>query len=126
MYWIWDNLGTCALTESCTPEGVVIVDVRDLLDNNKADLEAVKMRITLVQNLMSAGFKVCVRCIAGMSRSNLIACAAMTAFSFHDWDYCWDQVKKKCPRANENTGFIEVVKKALLESGVDRKRLYYE
>ena len=128
MFELWkDRLATCSLLESCTPEGWIIVDVRDLIDGKGNDVEKVKMKIILISNLLSVGQKVVVRCIAGMSRSNTIACAAMVCMiPTHDWTYHWEKIQKKCPRAFANLEFTDTVKKALLEIGVERRLLYYE
>jgi protein-tyrosine phosphatase len=126
MYKIWDNLATCNLLESCTPEGWIIVDVRDLDDGKDNEVEQVKMKIMIVSNLMASGQKVVVRCLAGMSRSNTIACAAMMMMgNGRTWDHWWKKIEKACPRARQNLAFVDIVKKALLELGVDRDRMYY-
>lgn len=127
MYKILENLATCSLFENCTPEGWIVVDVRDLKDGPANDIEAVKMKIMIVANLMASGQKVVVRCLAGMSRSNTIACASMMMINLdHTWDYYWHKVEKKCPRARQNLEFVDAVKKALSEMCVERKRLFYD
>ncbi len=115
------------MLESYTEEGVIIVDVRDLRDSGENSVEAVKKKIILVSNLLACGEKVIVRCMAGMSRSNTIACSAMMLFTMdHSWDHNWHVIEKACPRARQNLSFVDIVKKALLEIGVERKRLYYD
>jgi protein-tyrosine phosphatase len=127
MYKIWENLATCNLLESLTPEGWIVVDVRDLKDGKDNSVEAVKIKIAMIGNLMSSGQKICVRCLAGMSRSNTIACASMMVVNIdHTWDHFWHIVEKACPRARQNLDFVDTVKKALEEMGVERKRLYYD
>jgi predicted protein tyrosine phosphatase len=127
VYWIWNNLGTCNMLESYTEEGVIIVDVRDLNDSAENTVEAVKKKITLVGNLLACGERVIVRCLAGMSRSNSIACGAMMLFTReHGWNHYWHVVEKACPRARQNLEFVDTVKKALEEIGVDKKRLFYD
>jgi protein-tyrosine phosphatase len=122
-----DRLATCSLLESLTPEGWIIYDVRDLIDGNGNDIKKIKEKIITLSNLLSIGHKVCVRCIAGMSRSNTIACAAMLMINQnHDWEYHWEFVKEKCPRTFVNLDFTDEVKQALLEIGINRKLLYYE
>lgn len=121
-----DNLATCSLLESCTPEGWLIFDVRDLVDGGANDVEILKLKISTVANLIASGYKVCIRCLAGMSRSNSIACAAMMLFTLdHTWDHFWHEIEKVCPRARQNMDFVDIVKKALLELGVQKERLYY-
>lgn len=130
MYEIWkDHLATCNLLESMTPDGWIIVDVRDLKDGTNNDIEAIKVKIEVIANLLSIGQKVTVRCCGGISRSNTIACAVMTFmlnFEGRDFDYHWGKVKKACPRALINRGFLDEVKVALKELGVDEKKLYYD
>lgn len=127
MYEIWNNLATCGLMESCTPEGWLIVDVRDLRDSGENSVEAIKKKIVIIANLLSSGEKVCVRCVAGQSRSNSIACAVMTYMTqARDWNYMWEKVREKCPRAFANLEFQDIVKKALLELGVSKERVYLE
>jgi protein-tyrosine phosphatase len=126
MFKILENLATCNLIEGLTPEGWIIVDVRDLNDGPENSVEAIKAKIAIIINLMASGQKVCVRCLAGMSRSNTLACASMMLFSWeHTWDHYWRIVEKACPRARQNLGFVDMVKKALLEMGVQKERLYY-
>lgn len=127
MFKIWENLATCNLLESYTPEGWIIFDVRDLNDSAENTIEALKIKIVLIANLMASGQKVVVRCMAGMQRSNTMACAAMMLFTMdHSWDHNWHVIEKACPRARQNLPFVDIVKKALLEIGVERKRLYYD
>lgn len=115
------------MLESFTPEGWLIVDVRDLRDSGENTVEAVKKKIILIANLLANGERVIVRCMAGMSRSNTMACAAMMLFTMdHSWDHNWHVIEKACPRARQNLEFVDVVKQALLELGVERKRLYYD
>ena len=60
MFEILPNLATCSFIESATPEGWIIVDIRDLNDNGNNTVEAVKDKIQLVGNLMCSGYKVVV------------------------------------------------------------------
>ena len=125
MYQIWDSLATCSLMEGLTPEGWIIVDVRDLKDGEGNSIEAVKTKIIIIGNLLACGQKVCIRCLAGMSRSNTLACAAMMLFTMnHHWDHEWNVVIKACPRAHQNQDFVDTVKRALLELGTQKERLY--
>jgi len=115
VYWIWNELGTCNMLESNTPAGVIIIDVRDLEDGGKNSIDEVADKIQLVGNLLASGYKVVVRCQAGMSRSNTIACAAMVWINGDMyWDYAWNKVKTACPRAMLNLEFYDTVKQALL------------
>jgi len=130
MFEIWkDHLATCNILESMTPEGWIIVDVRDIKDGTGNDIEAIKTKIQIIANLLSVGQKVVVRCCGGISRSNTIACAVMVFMlniDGRDFAYHWAKVRKACPRALINMGFFDEVKKALEELGVEEKRLFYD
>ena len=124
VYQIRPNLATCSYFESATPQGWVIVDVRDLNDNEENTVDEVLNKIQLVGNLLCSGYKVVVRCQAGISRSNTIACAALLWTSpDRNWTQCWNEVKKHCPRAMLNPYFFDVVKKALRKLCVEKKRI---
>jgi len=122
-YWVWkERLGTISLLESCTEEGVVIIDVRDLKDGKGNNIQKIKEKIELVANLLSAGQKIAVRCAGGISRSNAIACAVLVyiinGYSWEEpWVAQWSRIKKRCPRAQENPDLIREVKQALRELG---------
>ena len=116
MYEITEYLATCNMIEGNTPEGWIIVDVRDLKDSGGNSIEEVANKIQLVGNLIASGFKVCIRCQAGMSRSNAIACAALVWInSKWYWDDTWKRIEKKCPRARLNLQFYDTVKRALIK-----------
>ena len=70
MYKIWDNLATASMFEM-TPEGWIVVDVRDISDITK-NTQEVKERMMLVGGLVANGWKVVIRCIAGINRSNVL------------------------------------------------------
>lgn len=127
VYWIWTNgLGTINMVENNTEVGVIIVDVRDLSDDGKNGIDAVADKISLVANLVASGYKVVVRCQAGMSRSNTIACAAMLMINTEmNWTEAWKKIEKACPRARLNMDLMDISKKALEELGVHKERLYY-
>ena len=115
VYWIWKELGTINMLENNTEEGTIIVDVRDLKDSGENDVAAVAEKIQLVGNLLCSGYKVVVRCQAGISRSNTIACAVMMWINTEMyWDVAWKKVEKSCPRARLNMDFYDTVKKALI------------
>lgn len=123
MYKILNELATCNMIEGNTPEGWIIVDVRDLQDGGKNSVDAVADKIQLVGNLLANGYKVCVRCQAGMSRSNTIACAVMVWINGEIyWNNAWNTVKSACPRAMLNLEFYSTVKQALirLNSGYNK------
>lgn len=99
---ITDFLATCDIA-TLTPEGWIIVDVRDLSDFDK-DVEKVKKKILTVTGLIVSGNRVCVRCICGINRSNTIALAALCYLSNKseyldtDWDRHYNFMKKIIPK----------------------------
>lgn len=124
MYKITDYLATCNMIEGNTPEGWIIVDVRDLKDGKGNSIEDVADKIQLVANLLASGYKVVVRCQAGMSRSNHIACASLLYCRTYDfWDEAWNIVKTACPRAMNNTELYGTIKQAMIYLGLDKERL---
>ena len=117
--WITDYLGTCDIA-TLTPEGVVVVDVRDLSDFEK-DVEKVKYKILLVTRLIVMGAKVCVRCACGINRSNTIALSAMcylynkSKYLDTDWDRHYNFIKEKIPVMQLVPELVVTAKKALKE-----------
>lgn len=116
MYEVSHNLATCNMLEGNTPAGWIIIDVRDLSDDGENSIEAVADKIQLVGNLLASGYKICIRCQAGMSRSNTIACAIMIWINPNMyWDDAWKKIEKACPRARLNLDFYDTTKNALIE-----------
>lgn len=116
--WIWkEKLGTISLLESMTEDGVVIVDVRDLSDVS-TDVAKVKEKILIVANLLCMNYRVAVRCVAGINRSNAIALGVMcliepkedllTTLIWHKED-----LKKKVGRAHITPQLEGTVRKVL-------------
>ena len=114
MHKILNNLATCSVFESYTDEGWVIVDVRDLHDGGENSFEEILKKLELVTNLMCSGYKVVVRCQAGISRSNTIACASMLVCRIYtNWNEAWTHVQECCPRARINMDLYDTIKKVL-------------
>lgn len=116
-YWIWDNLGTIALIESPTEDGVIIVDVRDLSDV-ESDVNKVKNKIIVVASLLCLGFKVAVRCYGGMNRSNAIAISSMCYMRpegdiRESWNFHRSWTKRKVGRVHITPELEITCKKAL-------------
>jgi hypothetical protein len=117
--WVWDNLGTIALIESLTEDGVIIVDVRDLSDI-ETNVAKVKKKIIIVSSLMGLGCRVAVRCVGGINRSNTIALAVMCYMNPQGdidttWDFHYNYLKVKVPRAHLVPNLTRTCKKALKE-----------
>jgi hypothetical protein len=116
-YWIIRNLGTISLLESMTEEGVIIVDVRDLKDD-ETDKFKIRKKIELIAGLMSLGHRVAVRCVGGMNRSNCMAIATLCYIEPHGdldntWNFHYDRVKAVCGRAHICPDLVDTTKKVL-------------
>lgn len=117
--WVWENLGTIALLESMTEDGVVIVDVRDLSDV-ETNVPKVKKKILLVSSLLCLGHRVAVRCVGGMNRSNCIALATICYMNpqgtvDESWDFHFKEIKEKVGRLHITPDIERTSKKALKE-----------
>lgn len=110
-YWIWDNLGTCSITEY-TIEGVIVVDVRDLKDGSE-NIGKIKHKLITIGGLLAMGHQVVIRCVAGMSRSNAVACGMLMLFNKIEWYEAENLVKSKVPRCMINQDFADCVKQAV-------------
>jgi len=110
-YWIWDNLGTCSITEY-TIEGIIVIDVRDLKDGHE-NLGKIKHKLITICGLLAMGHRVVIRCMAGMSRSNALACGVMCLLGGMHWDEGEKLVKSKVPRCTINLDFADSVKNVI-------------
>lgn len=121
---IWENLATSSLLD-VAPEGWIVLDVRDLIDGKGNSLDLIQRKIEVGVGLLSLGQKVVVRCVGGMSRSNLIACAIMTYMvNTKNWDYHWEKIRKVAPISPEMQ-LMDDVKQTLIKMGVNPKRVGY-
>ena len=116
MFKIWENLATASMFEA-TPEGWIVVDVRDFSDISKETDMAIE-RIRLIGGLIANGWKVVIRCVAGINRSNVFACATMCMLQPEDdlddsWNKHWELIREKVPRAQPTMELYDTVKKAL-------------
>jgi len=118
-HWITDQLGTIGIFHSFTEEGVVIYDVRDILDEEK-DIEIIKRKITIICCLLTAGERVAVRCAGGLNRSNCIAIGVLCYMNpwgtnlDEVWDHNYKKVKEAIPHALISQTLIDTTKKALI------------
>lgn len=114
---ITEFLGTCDIN-TLTPEGWVIVDVRDMTDFC-TDVEKVKNKILTVVGLIVSGNKVCVRCVCGINRSNTTALSVLcflcnkSEYLDTDWDRHYNFIKKIIPAMLLQEELVETAKKAL-------------
>jgi len=113
MYWVRNNLGTCAWDEK-TPHGVTVVDVRDLSDHCNP-VEKVAEKVYLVDFLMAHGYRVVVRCVAGMNRSNAIAITTLALREERYFDDVEYEVRKKVGRCLIHTSMRDCCRQFLGE-----------
>jgi hypothetical protein len=100
-----------------TEEGVIIVDVRDLKDD-ETDKKKIQKKIELIAGLICLGHRVAVRCVGGINRSNCMAIATLCLIEPHGdinetWDFHFNHVKAVCGRAHICPDLIDTVKKTL-------------
>ena len=119
MFKVWNNLATASMFEM-TEEGWITVDVRDISDIT-TDIQEVKERMMLVGGLVANGWKVVVKCIAGINRSNVLVCGVMCMLEPKDdldetWNTHWETVRRKVPRALANPTLYDTVKKVLWQT----------
>jgi len=77
--WITERLGTCAW-EELPPDGVRVLDVRDLVDKRGNAPHVVKPKIEEALAYLRRGERVVVSCDYGISRSNAIAAGILAAY----------------------------------------------
>lgn len=122
-YWIWKNLGTIALIESMTEDGVIIVDVRDLTDV-ETDVAKIRKKIQAIAGLLSLGHRVAIRCVGGLNRSNAIAVSVMCFMHpqgdvDQSWNFHRDWAKAKVNRLHIVPDIERTCKKVLEELAKD-------
>jgi protein-tyrosine phosphatase len=126
MYQIWENLATCSLMEGLTPEGWIIVDVRDLSDVEK-NIDKIRAKISIISGLMSLGCKIAVRCVGGINRSNCLAVATMCYMDpqgssiTENWNFHRNWAKSKVNRLHISPELERTCKKTLKEMMKDFK-----
>ena len=118
-YWIRDYLGTTAAGEICDP-GVVVVDVRDLVDGaNEPAL--IWQKIKTAMAVLKLNDRVVIQCAAGISRSNAIAAAVLAVREGFDYSDALRIVIAKVPRANPNLEIKESVRAASMRYNKKRR-----
>jgi protein-tyrosine phosphatase len=111
MFWVTSYLGSSAADDFQEP-GVVVVDVRDLKDGANPP-EPVWQKIRTALEVVKLGNRVCIRCSAGISRSNSIAAAVLSLQEGLPYEIALSKVKKKIARAWPNANMIESVTRAI-------------
>jgi protein-tyrosine phosphatase len=97
LFWITDRLGTCSLMDIVDkPQGVVIIDVRDLSDVSNPS-RILRKRFTMASIFISVGHPVVFRCYAGINRSNALAAATLAFRRGITFDESLELVKSKVP-----------------------------
>jgi len=112
MYWILEGkLGTCALCEE-TPEGAIIVDVRDLEDNWN-EPEEIRKKVKIILKAINMGQPVIIRCMAGISRSNALAVTTLCRMNGKNWNENEMIVRQLVKRFQINMSLRDACKKAV-------------
>ena len=115
MFWITDYLGSSAEDDFHEP-GVVVVDVRDLNDGTNPP-NLVWRKIRTAHEVLKLGNKVCIRCAAGVSRSNSIAAAVLSLHEGISYKMALEKVSERVPRAWPNPLMVKSTLRAIREYG---------
>ena len=97
--------------ENAATTSWTVLDVCDLYDNNSNSLNDYKDKIDLAWNLIQKHGKVVICCVAGISRSNVIALGVLVKYFNMGFYEAWELVKSKVPIANIDPAHIEKLKK---------------
>ncbi len=118
--WIDGRIGTMSQDEQ-SEDGVVVLDVRDLVDGvNNPDLIVPKL-VLGYQVIETFKYRLAVRCVAGVSRSNAVAAGIISLLDGRDYMDCLNTVREAVPRSNPNPLIIDSVEKALKEIDATHK-----
>jgi len=109
-------------------EGTVTVDIRNISDIDER-VDVLKDRICFIGGLMANSRSVVIRCIAGINRSNVLACGVMCLLKpLDDLEETWHKHQKtvctNVPRANFNPILVDTVKEALWKTKRYKTRGY--
>jgi len=113
MFWITDYIGSSAVDDVHEP-GVVVIDVRDLNDGTNPP-GPIWLKIRAALEVLKLGNKVCIRCTAGISRSNSIAAAVLSLHDGIPYKKALEKVREKVPRAWPNPLMVRSTLRAINE-----------
>ena len=122
MNWILFNLGTCSLDETLDAikhyhVGCILVDVRDIADgkNKPEEYKRLVRHLKSILMLRKMGYRVIIRCHAGISRSNGIAIGVLMIQNNMIYEDARKIIEKFVPQANPQPDFMDDIKKAVKE-----------
>jgi predicted protein tyrosine phosphatase len=128
-FWIFNDLGTMGLLE-LAEEGTLVFDVRDINDGKNDTPEypierVIRKFCELIKTyrvVNAYGFRMAIRCAAGISRSNAFAAGLIAYNQNIDFEDALNIVKERVGRAMPNMDIIDCVKVALAEARKDQTR----
>jgi len=118
--WIIGDLGICSLNETLDAIknehiGAILVDVRDLTDGKNINTKRIKAYLRTIKELREKGFRVIIRCHAGISRSVALAIGILMLQHNLSYEDSYDIVRKQMPQANPNLDLLDQIKELVLE-----------
>jgi len=110
--WINENLGTAKI-EDVNNEEYSVVDVRDLVDREGNENQAILGKIDAAVDLLKQKHKVVISCDYGISRSNAIAIGALVKCFNYDFDEAVKFVIDKTGEMGIRVDILNSVRRAL-------------
>lgn len=104
--WIRPDLGTASHDLTSAEPGLVVIDVRDLVDKAGNAALVIRDRIQAAQRALDRGLKVVVCCDYGISRSNAVAAGILTQREGLDFN---DAVRQVMQATGEKAFKVEVL-----------------
>jgi protein-tyrosine phosphatase len=96
-----------------TDDSWLVVDVRDLYDDNSNSLEDYEKKIDLTWELIQKHGKAVICCVAGISRSNAIALGVLVKYFNMAFYEAHELIGNRVPIANINQSHISKLKTLL-------------
>lgn len=116
MRWLTNNIATAAFSEihqDELQEGVMVFDVRDLVDKSGNDYTYIRKKIEDALALANSGKKLVICCDYGMSRSNSIAIGVISRLNKISFSEAVDIVKNKVDSNGIKVEMLNTVYQAL-------------
>ncbi|MFC1488302.1 NAD-dependent epimerase/dehydratase family protein [Thermodesulfobacteriota bacterium] len=111
--WITTNIGTASYEDVHDHQGLLIIDVRDMIDREGNDLNVIRDKIQEIILQLNSGNKVVICCDYGISRSNAIAAAVLSKTEKISLNNAVRKVISKTGQADINIDFLSEVRDAL-------------
>jgi nucleoside-diphosphate-sugar epimerase len=119
IHWITESLGTASATDQSLTEGVVLLDVRDLVDKSGNSTVAVREKIDQGLALLRQGKRVVICCDYGISRSNAIAAGIISRLQRIRLNQAIKEVFDKIGRQEIKLELLQSVRNALQDVDID-------